>query len=369
MNENNNIIRNNPPISEIKEFKLLLNLLDKAEQILSIINLPDSSIAKYNTLKKMTFEILNIEFKPLEKKFISSSNSENNNNNINIQNNIDDIIYILHFLNIKKSMLIDLILDFIKNNNNIEQEKNLNFFLTSLTDIYNLPESTITSKNVEDITYDTKNEESKIAELFTKIDNVFVNTFENIKNMKANYDNELITLKENYNRDLSELKKSLEKNNNLESDLFKVRKENEKNNYFLDKMSLLINESYEKYKKNFPVENNVRSIAYKDGNFDEDIMKLEFLKKILDNFFDGNNNVSNNSYIRNDNPNLRKDNIRLENNYNLPYNNNFDKINNTELKNDIFSYLPEIQKESDIFHKNFCDLMNYIETNIEGKVI
>ena len=63
MNENENIL-------ETKEFKLLFNLLEKAEQILSIINLSDSSVSKYNTLKKLTFEMLNLEFKPLEKRYI-----------------------------------------------------------------------------------------------------------------------------------------------------------------------------------------------------------------------------------------------------------------------------------------------------------
>ena len=63
--------------SRIKEYELLLNLLGKAEEILSIINLSDSSISKYNTLKQMIFEKLNIEFKPLEKKYIPSSNTQN----------------------------------------------------------------------------------------------------------------------------------------------------------------------------------------------------------------------------------------------------------------------------------------------------
>ena len=34
--------------------------------------------------------------------------------------------------------------------------------------------------------------------------------------------------------------------------------------------------------------------------------------------------------------------------------------------NDICSFLPEMQKENDLFHKKFCELMNYIETNVEG---
>jgi hypothetical protein len=363
MNENNIIYNNNysniNPLIESKEFKLLLSLLDKLEQILSIINLPESSISKYNTLKKMTFDMLNIEFKPLERKFIPSTNTENNNNNIQ-KNENDDMLYILHFLNIKKSMLIDLILDYIKNNNDIEQEKNLNYFLTSLTEIYNLSGDVISSKSSDDIIRETKSEEAKIAELFTKIDEVFVNSFDSIKQLRTNYENELIKLKENYDRDLSELKNSLEKNSNLENDLFRERKENEKKNYYLDKMSLLINESYEKYKFNFPNENEARSIAYKDGTFDEDIMKLEFLKKILDKF-------SNDS-----NQNLPNENIRMENNYNYNYKYNIPNNKNIyseELINDINNSLPEIQKESDIFHKNFCDLMNYIEANIEDKIV
>lgn len=363
MNENNIIYNNNysniNPLIESKEFKLLLSLLDKLEQILSIINLPESSISKYNTLKKMTFDILNLEFKPLERKFIPSSNPANDNNIIQ-KNANDEMLYILHFLNIKKSMLIDLILDYIKNNNDIEQEKNLNFFLTSLTEIYNLSGDVISSKTPDDIMLETKSEEAKIAELFTKIDEVFVNSFDSIKQMRTNYENELIRLKENYDRDLSELKNSLEKNSNLENDLFKERKDNEKKNYYLDKMSLLINESYEKYKMNFQNENEGGSIAYKDGTFDEDIMKLEFLKKILDKF-------SNDS-----NQNLPKENIRMENNYNYNYKYNIPNNKNIyseELINDINNSLPEIQKESDIFHKNFCDLMNYIETNIEDKIV
>ena len=363
MNENNIIYNNNysniNPLIESKEFKLLLSLLDKLEQILSIINLPESSISKYNTLKKMTFDILNLEFKPLERKFIPSSNPANDNNIIQ-KNTNDEMLYILHFLNIKKSMLIDLILDYIKNNNDIEQEKNLNFFLTSLTEIYNLSGDVISSKTPDDIMLETKSEEAKIAELFTKIDEVFVNSFDSIKQMRSNYENELIRLKENYDRDLSELKNSLEKNSNLENDLFKERKDNEKKNYYLDKMSLLINESYEKYKMNFQNENEGGSIAYKDGTFDEDIMKLEFLKKILDKF-------SNDS-----NQNLPKENIRMENNYNYNYKYNIPNNKNIyseELINDINNSLPEIQKESDIFHKNFCDLMNYIETNIEDKIV
>jgi len=106
-----------------------------------------------------------------------------------------------------------------------------------------------------------------------------MSSFEILKKMKINYENEISKLRDNYNRDLSELKICLEKNSNLECELFKIRKENEKNYYYLDKMSLLINESYEKYKSIFPKENNdINLSTYYDGKFDEDILKLEFIK-------------------------------------------------------------------------------------------
>ena len=348
MNGNINDSNFNNSILETKEFKLLFNLLEKAEQILSIINLSDSSISKYNTLKKITYEMLNLEFKPLEKKYINSSDSSeqndiNTNNNIN-QNSNDETLYLLFFHNIKKTMLIELILEFILNNiNNTNQEQNINYYLNNLTDIFNLPADIISSKTPNDISYEAKLEEAKLAELFTKVDQAFMNTFDNLKHIRMNYENEINQLKENCNRNISDFKNPNKIN---------ISNNNEKNNYFLEKMALLIDESYEKYRQNFPNENNPSSIACKDGKFDEDIMKLEFAKKAFDSFFDNNNN---NKYFNN----------KMKNNINVPYNIN----NNNVLINDICSSLPEIQKENDIFHKNFNDLMNYIETNIEGKVI
>ena len=303
MNENENLL-------ETKEFKLLFNLLEKAEQILSIINLSDSSISKYNTLKKLTFEQLNIDFKPLEKRYIKShtsppfSNNQNNNDE-NIQNIKDDSLYISHFINIKKSLLIDLMMNYISNI--INQEQNLNFYLNSLTEIYNLSPDIITKKTTKDIITDIDIEESKMAELFTKVDQIFVQNFENFEKIKNNCEK------------------------NLKND-----------DYFLEKTLNLIDENYEKYKLNDKNKNlNFNSIAYKDGKIDENILKLEFVKKVFDEYFNKNKNNFNNNNV----------------------------INNNELFNDVCDSLPEIIKENDTFHKNFKDLMNYISNNIEGKII
>ena len=356
MDEN---INKKTTIFETKEFKLLFNLLEKAEQILSIINLSDVSISKYNTLKKITFEMLQLEFKPLEKKYLpGAGQSGQNNNNQNINN---DSIYMLYFQNFKKTMLIELILKFIQNYNNINEEQDLNDYLNSLNEIFNLSIDTICNKTLNDISYGIKLEESNIPSLFTKVDQIFVNSFNNIKQMKMNYENELMQLKENFNRDLSELKNNLDKNpgvgkkNNIIKN--KNKELNEKQNYYLEKMSLLIDESYEKYKQEYHNINNNKSIACKDGIYDHDIMKLEFIKNVLDDFFSHNKN--------NELKNTPKDNNRINN---ISYDDN-NIMHNNELMREIFSFLPEIQKENNIFHKNFNDLMNYISTNVEGKVI
>lgn len=314
MNENENLL-------ETKEFKLLFNLLEKAEQILSIINLSDSSISKYNTLKKLTFEMLNLEFKPLEKRYIKSnipsSSSLSNNNNKNTKkesllNTNDDSLYILHFINIKKSLLIDLMLNYITNT--INQEKNLNYYLNSLTEIYNLSSDIITGKNPKDIELEAKNEEAKMAELFTKIDQTFVNNFENMEKINKKPG------------------KNIDQNNEIKNN----------DNYFIDTTLNLIDENYERYKQYKKDIDNFNSIAYKDGKIDENILKLEFIKNAFDSFFNNNNQNHNGINIQN---------------------------KNNELLNDVCDYLPEIIKENDVFHKNFQDLMNYISTNIEGKII
>ena len=302
MNENENIL-------ETKEFKLLFNLLEKAEQILSIINLSDSSVSKYNTLKKLTFEMLNLEFKPLEKRYIKPQ-TENTPPPISQEKN-DDSLYTLQFINIKKSMLIDLILNYISNLNNSEQ--NLDYYLNSLTDIYNLSPDIITTKALKDISSEAKNEEKNMASLFTKIDQIFVNNFEILEKIKKNCE-------------INEIKNN--------------------NNYFVETTFNLINENYEKFKQNNFSNNinNFNSIAYKDGKLDENILKLEFIKNAFDNYFiNGNINHNNNG-------------INFQNKENAIF-------------NDVCDSLPEIIKENDMFHKNFKDLMNYIETNIEGKII
>ena len=64
----------------LQYIKPILLLLQKAEQIINIINLPSSSIDKYNQLKEISFKKCGLEFTPLVKNenIIKNFNKENN---------------------------------------------------------------------------------------------------------------------------------------------------------------------------------------------------------------------------------------------------------------------------------------------------
>ena len=325
-------------ISETKEFKLLLNLLDKIEQIISIINLPDSSISKYNTLKKMTFDMLNINFTPLQKRKLDE-NIENKNEPLNI----------LFMLNKQKIMLIELLLDYITNNNSLFHQKKLEHYLGSLTEIYNLSKENFDLKTEEEIFYEINSEINTLAEIFNRIDKTFVDNFDINKQIRINYENELNILREKYDRDLDELKNSLGTSSFSKQNFIKYNDLNIKNNDYLNQLSILIDEFYEKYKKRNPNEEYENVIRFNWINNIENL-KLNFVEKIMNKYFEENNQMK-----------LRD--FTLKNN---DFNSCKNNYGNKKL-DDICSFLPNIQRESDLFHKKFCELMNYIETNIEEK--
>jgi len=325
-------------ISETKEFKLLLNLLDKIEQIISIINLPDSSISKYNTLKKMTFDMLNINFTPLQKRKLDE-NIENKNEPLNI----------LFMLNKQKIMLIELLLDYITNNNSLFHQKKLEHYLGSLTEIYNLSKENFDIKTEEEIFYEINSEINTLAEIFNRIDKTFVDNFDINKQIRIKYENELNILREKYDRDLDELKNSLGTSSFSKQNFIKYNDLNIKNNDYLNQLSILIDEYYEKYKMRNPNEEYENVIRFNWINNIENL-KLNFVEKIMNKYFEENNQMK-----------LRD--FTLKNNDFNSCKNNF---GNKKL-DDICSFLPNIQRESDLFHKKFCELMNYIETNIEEK--
>ena len=114
----------------IQYIKPLLVLLQKAEQIISIINLPVSSIDKYNQLKEISFKKCGLEYTPLVKNVELIKNFQHNNNK---EENKIKYNKILYELSICKNKIIDMILTFIETNKlpNINNNKDDKLFLNS----------------------------------------------------------------------------------------------------------------------------------------------------------------------------------------------------------------------------------------------
>ena len=81
--KNINTMQTNHNKKYIQYIKPLLLLLQKAEQIINIINLPTSSIDKYNQLKEISFKKCGLEFTPLIKHDDILKNLKKENNDIN----------------------------------------------------------------------------------------------------------------------------------------------------------------------------------------------------------------------------------------------------------------------------------------------
>ena len=144
--KNNNNIQTNHNKKYLQYIKPLLLLLQKAEQIINIINLPSSSIDKYNQLKEISFKKCGLEFTPLIKNenFVNNIKKENN---ININNNLEnskekEMKTIESELSDSKNKLIDSLLTIIEttnilNNQNLKNSKENQSFGLSFNNFSN----------------------------------------------------------------------------------------------------------------------------------------------------------------------------------------------------------------------------------------
>ena len=126
--KNINTTQNNRNKKYIQYIKPLLLLLQKAEQIINIINLPSSSIDKYNQLKEISFKKCGLEFTPLVKNDNSVINIKKENFNINNkENNKENEIRIMEQeLSELKNRLIESLLTLIETSkflNDLNQNK------------------------------------------------------------------------------------------------------------------------------------------------------------------------------------------------------------------------------------------------------
>ena len=323
---------------------LLLSLLEKAEKILSLINLSDTAISKYNQLKQMTFEKLNISFTPLIKRasMIQMDNQMSNQ---------DNLLQVLYYQSMKKTMLIDLLMDFISK----LPDSNINSYITSLNNIFNIP---FQNKSIDEIDCETKIQEQKICDLFSKCDELIKKTSSYLNQITCDYENKIENMKNCYENELQKLKCELDRLCYVENDLINLRKQNDSTNLALDKISSWINESYDKF---YQGDNSSRIEMNNCSNQDKTVNRLQYLLGILDKFY------TDNKYLSEIVPNLQKEKLDLVEQQNLPFVNNV--INNNGVMNNLAKNVGDIQKQSDTFHKNFQDLMNYISNNIEGKLV
>ena len=313
------------PNNNQDSISVLLRLLDKAEQILSIINLSDNAISKYNQLKQLTYNKLNLPFQPLIKKFTNPSNQ------------IPDFLtQELYYQNIKQSMIIDLLLDYIQNSPNID----LNCYLQNLTKIFNFNINEISNKSNSEIECETKCQEQKMSDLYKKCDELF--------HQKTTYFNSVFN---DYQNKINNIKNSLDcENLNLKNEFCKLQKENEFNLCLLNKLSNLINCYFPKF-----FNDNYNKNCFPVPNGDEiDIQKLDYLLNTLDKL------DLDNKYFQQTFPALQNEKLMLTEKQNLPFVQNV--IENNDLMRDICFNINDVSKESEIFHKNFEELMNYIQT-------
>lgn len=324
---------------------LLLNLLEKAEKILSIINLSDTAISKYNQLKQMTFEQLNLNFTPLIKRQTSYLND-------NQKSNQDNLIQNLYLQNTKKTMLIELLMDFISKLPN----SNCNSYISSLNNIFNCPN--IQNKSIDEIDCETKIEEQKMCEIFSQCDDLIKKSSSYLNQINCDYENKITNIKNCYDEELQKMKCELDRLCFVENDLMNLRKLNDSNTFTLDKISTWINDSYEKF---YQGDNSPRVELKQCNNQERMINRLQFILGILDKFY------TDNKYLSEIVPNLQKEKLALVEQQNLPFVNNV--INNNGVMTNLAANVKDIQKQSDTFHKNFQDLMNYISSNIEGKLV
>jgi hypothetical protein len=87
--------------------QILLTLLGKSEQILGLLNLPDNIIQKYNQLKELTFEKLNLDYKPLQK--LNKSSKLEPSVKMSSTNELSR----LRMINTKKTVILEYIFDLI----------------------------------------------------------------------------------------------------------------------------------------------------------------------------------------------------------------------------------------------------------------
>ena len=357
--------------------KLLLHLLEKAEQILSIINLSDSSTQKYNKLKEIIFNKCNLPFRPLVKKTSISTTSVSNSSRSSIVSDLSTISNhqstyssydSLKQLTIKKNLMIELLFDIIDNmkmsnvkicrNQMMKESKD---FQIKLDSIYTYSQSSTFVDN----DFDYKIDELKFNDYLSKCDL-------NVKTISLNLsksgslfqsENSFDDIINSYNKKIEDLKKYQQKEILQYEEKFnelKVKynpnldKENIKLKSLLSSISELISPVYEKFskKKLSSFDNKLNENIGED----KEIIQINFLICFIEQLFTDNKHLI---------ETIQSMEIEKNDILNIPY------ITNTIKKNDILKNIQDIisnenYKEDDSSSEQIDELISCIQSNLQS---
>ena len=357
--------------------KLLLHLLEKAEQILSIINLSDSSTQKYNKLKEIIFNKCNLPFRPLVKKTSISTTSVSNSSRSIIVSDLSTISNhqstyssydSLKQLTIKKNLMIELLFDIIDNmrmsnvkicrNQMMKESKD---FQIKLDSIYTYSQSSTFVDN----DFDYKIDELKFNDYLSKCDL-------NVKTISLNLsksgslfqsENSFDDIINSYNKKIEDLKKYQQKEILQYEEKFnelKVKynpnldKENIKLKSLLSSISELISPVYEKFskKKLSSFDNKLNENIGED----KEIIQINFLICFIEQLFTDNKHLI---------ETIQSMEIEKNDILNIPY------ITNTIKKNDILKNIQDIisnenYKEDESSSEQIDELISCIQSNLQS---
>jgi hypothetical protein len=382
---------------EGEKLKFLLILLEKAEQILTIINLPDSAVSKYNQLKELTFEKLNLDFKPLIKKQTGKKNEQGYNEIPQSHSMFLEIINKLKMQHQKKNFIFEFLLDLVdkcKLENNINQYLKQflidNQPLTKLyekVNMYNIDSQHNISIKVEDLEFENKLEDVKVKEFLNKaeitykkmvsnykplnsnnkLEETFLSNFSNNTNQNTfeevikDYERKIEDLRRVHEKDIQEYRNRFNElrvkyNPELENDLYKIQSQFEEKLFLIDKINEMLNPFYDKYYAKNQSWYEQEKIDFKF----EELEKINFLISLSNKFF------GDNKYLIELVSNLQKEKDNFIKERNLPYVNN--AIENNNILQEIGEDLKIIEKNSEHFHRNFEQVMDFIDKNFTQNI-
>ena len=264
----------------------LLLLLQKAEQIISIINLPKSSIDKYNQLKEISFKKCGLEFKPLIKNEDLIKNFHKQNNSIE-QSNIK-VNKIEKEFSVIKNKLLDLIFGFIKSFESISKNKD-NYFNEFNTNCNLLKEeinSIINEGNIK-INLDNNSinkEEKYIIDEQEKLLSYIFQAQQNIKSVLDEKDTKFNELKENFliqNSKIEYLNKYIKNIDELISPIWNKYFNNEVN--WFDPNKIIDNYELKTYTKSHFLLNFMNQLFTDNKTLMESLTEMEKKKNELYN--------------------------------------------------------------------------------------